>query len=97
MKKDKDGKVIATGKRDANLDRGWLLTKLKRKKLYCPGCDRWHDTQKQVNACVLSSRRFIKVAEQKAKQEQIDENAELRKRITDLEAKLSKIMEAKDG
>ena len=69
--------------------------KPKRKKLYCPGCDRWHDTQKQIDACVLSSQRFVKVAEKQVKQEQIDENTELKKRLADLEAKINKLMEAK--
>ncbi len=91
----KGGKVIETGTRDANLDKGWLLEPPKEPKLYCPGCDGWHDTKKQINACVLKSKRFIRIAGKKAKQEQADENTELKKRIADLEAKLNKLMEPK--
>ena len=50
--KDKDGKIVAQGTRDANLDKGWALTPPAALKLHCAGCDRWHDTDDQVAACV---------------------------------------------
>ncbi len=95
VRRDKDGKVIATGVRDANLDKGWLLTPPKTKKKYCPGCDAWHDNQKQIDACILKSERFIEMSTKKVQQEQVNKEAELTKRIADLEAKLNKFMEVK--
>lgn len=95
VKKDAQGKVIATGTRDANLDKGWLLEPPKRKKKYCPGCDAWHDTQKQIDTCVLKSKRFIDMSAKKALQDQADENSDLKKRISDLEAMVNKLMEKK--
>ncbi len=95
--KDSEGKIIKTGTRDANLDKGWLLTPPTRKRKYCPGCDRWHDNQRQIDACVLQSKRFIQTATKKVQQEETDENTQLKKQISDLEARLNKLMEAKGG
>ena len=95
--KDKDGKVISSGTRDANLDQGWLLTKPTKKKNYCRGCDRWHDTAKEVSVCILKQSKFLAVAEAKAKSEVIDKNAALEKKVAELEARINKLLEAKGG
>ncbi len=97
VRKDKDGNIIGTGKRDANLDKGWLLTKPIVLKLYCRWCTTWHDTVKEINACGASQQKFIKQAEFKAKKEETQRTKSLEDKITELEAKMAKLMEAKVG
>ena len=54
------------GVRDANYDKGWLPSKPTELKLYCPHCDRWHDTKVEVTNCgekkATSSARYMKWA-----------------------------------
>lgn len=49
--KDAEGNVVGSGTRDANLDKGWLLAPPAKPKPYCAGCDKWHDTKKEVAGC----------------------------------------------
>ena len=49
--KDDIGKVISSGLRDANLDKGWLTQKPTTLMLYCPHCDLWHATTKDIDQC----------------------------------------------
>lgn len=53
VEKDDAGKVLRTGERDANLDKGWTLYMPPVLKLHCQGCDRWHDTEEEVATCLL--------------------------------------------
>ena len=69
VKRDKDGKVIESGERDANLDGGWLSQMPQVKKLFCKTCDRWHDTLKEVAECARKQSRMIKREEMKARKE----------------------------
>ena len=62
-----NGKIIAQGLRDANLDRGWLTTAPERLQFYCPGCDKWHPTQQQLNACIKRKKSLAKKWERAAK------------------------------
>lgn len=59
VRRDTTGKVIQTGVRDANLDKGWLLEKPATLKLYCPHCDLWHDTPKGVEDCLAKRSKII--------------------------------------
>ena len=97
VRKDATGKIIEQGTRDANLDRGWLTTKPETLKLYCKGCDRWHDTKAQVTACVNSQKRFIQESTLRAKKEEVAKNKSLEDKVAELEAKITKLMEAKIG
>ncbi len=67
--KDKDEKVISSGTRDANLDRGWLTQKPSELKLYCPHCDNWHDTEDEIKQCESKNTLFVAKCEKKAKKE----------------------------
>lgn len=49
--RDKNGKVVGDGTRDANYDKGWLPTPPQAKKLCCTHCDEWHDTPEEIEAC----------------------------------------------
>lgn len=95
VKKDKDGKVIETGTRDANLDNGWLLSKPQTLKLYCPHCNKWHDTKTQITQCGQTQRKFITLQEAKARKEEQDKTTSMEKKIKDLEAMVNKLMEDK--
>lgn len=86
----KDGKVIASGIRDTNLDRGWLLTKPTELKLHCDGCDKWHDTQKEVNAC---TRKKIQANKNMARQTlEPGVNTDVNARMDKLEDMFSQIL-----
>lgn len=57
-----NGKKVMTGEgdRDANLDKGWLLEPPQEPKLYCKGCFKWHDTQKEINKCIAKRTKSNK-------------------------------------
>lgn len=50
-RKNAKGQLLESGIRDANLDKGWLTQKPSILKLFCPSCDLWHDTQKEIAEC----------------------------------------------
>ena len=93
--KNKDGDVIHSGTRDANLDKGWLLSSPSTPKLFCRTCDGWHDTQEEIKACGVERTRFINVMEVKAKQEETDKTASLEQKVAELTAMVEKLMEDK--
>ena len=64
-----NGKVVENGIRDANLDKGWLLQKPDVLKPYCEGCDRWHDTQKEINSCIKKKELLTAKHAKKAQKE----------------------------
>jgi len=85
---------------DLFLAQGYTLTPPVNPKLYCKGCDNWHDTQKEVDACVGKKRKFADAMQKKAEQELGKEHKEKDKEIADLTAKvakLTKLMEDKWG
>ena len=89
--KKRDGKVIENGIRDANFDKGWLETKPSVLKPYCKGCDCWHDTEAEVAACIMQSKAFISAQEVKAKKEEADEMANMKKELAELKALVAKL------
>lgn len=95
--KKKDGKVIESGTRDANLDRGWLLQKPTELKLYCSGCDMWHDTQEEVDACIVRKNKWVKALGKKAIKQNGDEMDTLKKEVAELKEMLAKLLEVKVG
>ncbi len=52
--------VWEEGVRDANLDKGWLTSMPTELKPYCSGCDQWHDTDEEVNACIEKKKAQVK-------------------------------------
>ena len=94
--RDAKDKVVRTGTRDANLDKGWLLAPPTELKLYCSGCDRWHDTQEEIDACIAQKQKFIDRMARKAKKEYKPEDtgevAMLKDKVAKLEEMLTKAL-----
>ena len=94
--RDKDGKVTGSGTRDANLDRGWLLSPPTVLKRFCKGCDKWHDTQGEVNACITQQNKFVNAMGRRAKKEEADKTSALEKQIAELTALVNKLTEVQN-
>lgn len=90
--KDKDGKVTGSGVRDANLDRGWLLTPPVVRELFCRGCDKWHHTPEEVKSCIERTEHYLRGLNEKYKSSVKKEVmvSKLEARIAALEAELAK-------
>jgi hypothetical protein len=91
----KDGVIY-----DIFLAQGYTLTPPENPKLYCSGCDRWHDTQVEVDACIKKKSNFMSLMNRKASKDLLKERKEKDDRIADLESKvdkLTKLLEAKLG
>lgn len=82
--KDDKGKVIESGTRDANYDKGWLPIMPKDPVPYCTGCDNWHDTQEEVDACISEKKDKAEKWEVYAKKQQKGEAMEQAKDVEDL-------------
>ena len=85
---------------DVFIAEGYTLTPPVNPKLYCKGCDKWHDTQEEVDACVEKKRKFAEVMQRRAEQDLAKEQRTKDKTIADLEAKvdkLTKLLEDKLG
>ena len=102
--KKKNGKVIETGTRDANYDKGWLPVMPTELKLYCSGCDKWHDTQGEIDACISGQRAFIAKHEglgrKEVAKEQIDKDIQITKlydEIQQLKVKMEEVLNVGKG
>jgi len=93
--KKKDGKVIESGWRDSNLDRGWLLQPPIDPKPRCFHCDKWHDTQEEIDACGVKKRKFDAKYAKIAARGQKGNDSDLRAEIDELKGMLAKLLEAK--
>ncbi len=85
---------------DVFIAEGYTLTPPVNPKPYCPGCDKWHDTQEEVDACVGKKRKFAEAMQKKAERELGKEHQAKDKEIADLTAKvdkLTKLLEDKLG
>lgn len=91
----RNGEVTESGTRDANLDRGWLLQMPQIKKLFCPNCDQWHDTQIEIEACKIQQDKMIKKFTIKTKREEVDKTVALEQKVAELTAMVEKLLEAK--
>jgi len=90
-----DGKVY-----DILLAEGYTLTPPANPKLYCSGCDRWHDTQKEVDVCVKRKKAIERKGQRIAEKMTGSKD----KKIEALEAKvdkltniIEKLLEGKNG
>jgi hypothetical protein len=97
VKKGKNGEAVETGTRDANLDKGWLLTPPTELKLYCSGCDMWHDTQEEVDACIAKKKKWVDALGKRAIKQEADDVASLRQEVAELKEMLQKALEVKSG
>ena len=85
---------------DLFLAEGYTLTPPANPKLYCKGCDRWHDTEEEVDACIGKKRKFAEAMQKRAEGDLAKEQKGKDKMIADFEAKvdkLTKLMEDKLG
>ncbi len=91
--KKRDGKIIESGDRDANLDKGWLLSPPAELKLYCEGCDKWHDTQKEITDCIAKKKAFDARWNKHAKKMRREEGGddELREEVAELKSDMKDI------
>jgi len=100
--KDSNGKIVRNGLRDANLDKGWTLSPPTELKLHCSGCDKWHDTEGEVQTCVARKGEQAKVWERKAQQMfkkdggGADEVATLTAKVEELTALVEKLLEVQN-
>lgn len=95
--RNKEGKVTGNGTRDANLDKGWLLTMPQIKKLFCPTCDRWHDTSKEVGDCKIAQDKMIKRMTVKVKREDTDKTVALEQQVAELKAMVESFRRVSEG
>ncbi len=98
-RKDKDGKVIETGIRDANYDRGWLDQMPPNPVKHCPHCTEWHFKPEEYKECKAKKKRIDawgnRMARNLKKQEHADADA-LRTEISDLKDVVAKQSETVD-
>ena len=64
-----NGQVAELGTRDSNLDKGWLLAPPAVPILHCKGCDKWHDTQADVDKCIEAKARVARKWETRARKQ----------------------------
>lgn len=95
--RDKDGRVIGSGTRDANYDKGWLPAMPTELKLYCSGCDMWHDTQEEIDACIAKKSKWVNALGKKVMKQNGDDVETLRKEVAELKEMLQKALEVKSG
>jgi hypothetical protein len=77
---------------DLFLAEGYTLVPPVNPKPYCKGCDKWHDTEEEVDACVGKKRKFAEAMQRKAERELSKEQKVKDKTIADLEDKVDKLM-----
>ena len=91
-RKGPDGRILEQGTRDANLDKGWSLSRPTELKVACPGCTKWHDTEEEVGACVEKKAVIAAQWERKALELQPQaQDADIEDRLGKLEEGLSDI------
>jgi len=95
--KAEDGKVIKSGTRDANYGKGWLPVMPSELKLYCAGCDMWHDTQGEVDTCIVEKNKQVDKLGKKAVKQNEDEIDALKKEVAELKEMVKKLTEVKNG
>jgi len=88
---DRAGKVIDSGIRDANYDKGWLGQKPTELKLYCSHCDLWHDTQAEIIKCQRRKKAFDDKWTKRSKKEHRQNGETNDGRISKLETDVGEI------
>lgn len=101
VRKNAKGEIIEQGTRDANLDKGWLLTKPEILKIHCLFCDKWHDTQDEVDACqeieLPKKIEFDRKITAQAREEMAEEAKNQTIVISKLEAKVAELTKLVEG
>lgn len=99
VKKD-NGKVVETGTRDANYDKGWLPTMPTELKPHCPHCGEWHDNEEEIDACAIRIKKQTEWGDRiakKFKKQESDDITGLKKEVAELKEMLEKALGVKDG
>ena len=85
--------------RDGNLDLGWLTSPPKKKKPYCPFCDKWHNTKDEVAKCGVKRAAFYNKYNREAQKElKLDKNtevSELKTQVSELTNLVKQLLEKK--
>lgn len=76
---------------DIFLAQGYTLTPPTNPKLRCLGCDMWHDTPEEVEACVKEKKKLVASMNRRAERELAKEQRGKDMKIADLEAKVDKL------
>ena len=93
-----DGKVVETGTRDANYDRGWLPVMPTELKPHCSHCEEWHSNQEEIDACadrIKKRREWGDRLARKYKKEEHEDIAGLKGEIAELKDMVKKLAEVK--
>lgn len=94
VRKDENGRVVASGTRDANLDKGWTTTPPTELKLNCGACSYWHDTEDELVACKEKRDATARAWEKKASAQHARETATVDN--SDTSDRLDKLEEGMD-
>ncbi len=95
-----NGKVIESGTRDANYDKGWLQTMPTELKHHCSHCREWHNSQEEVDACGVATEKRSEWGDRlarKYKKEEHEDIKGLKSEIDELKEMVKKLTEAKVG
>ena len=78
---------------------GWSLTPPENLKPHCAGCDKWHDTQAEVDTCIKNKKKMLiaweKRVRKEVKNERDEEIESLRSELDELKGMLKQFLEAK--
>lgn len=81
---------------DVLLAKGYSLTPPENPKPHCSGCSYWHNTQKEVVACIKKRKASMEYYDRKARKEiktGDTEVTELKDKVDKLEGLLEKVLE----
>lgn len=98
--KREDDKVIETGTRDANYDKGWLPTMPTELKPHCSHCGEWHDNQEEIDACAVRIKKRTEWGNRlarKYRKEEHEDIVSLKSEIDELKEMVKKLTEVKSG
>ena len=95
--RNKEGKAIGGGIRDANLDKGWLLQPPQIPKLECGYCDKWHDTEEEMIKCAArkktSDAKYLKRAKKEIGKDSDSRVNQLESDMSEIKGLLQKLLE----
>ncbi len=96
--KKENGKVVESGQRDANYDKGWLPVMPTELKPHCPHCDEWHDNQEEIDACadtIQERKEWGDRLARKFRKEEHEDIDTLKNELTELKEMVKKLTEVK--
>lgn len=95
-----DSKVVESGTRDANYDKGWLPVMPTELKPHCAHCGEWHDNQEGIDACadaIKKRKEWGDKLAKKYKKEEHEDITNLKREIDELKEMVKKLTEVKSG